>query len=136
MTKIKLVELERPLEDVELPDGTEHKVERFNGFTADLWSQWGEKPEEVRQLDIQVLWEIASRCIPTASQEQIKGLTVSQVVAVITVAAGNVEKVLASAKNGDAGAPTPETPASSDPATPSAPPSSPSPAPPDAVPAS
>jgi predicted DNA-binding antitoxin AbrB/MazE fold protein len=131
--KIRLADLEKPLEDVELPDGTEHKVERFNGFTTELWSQWGEKSEEDRATDLQVLWDIAGRCIPTATDEQIKGLSVAQVVAVITVAAGNVEKVLAAAKNGDAGALIPETPATSSPETPSEPRLSPLPEIPDAA---
>lgn len=132
MTRLKLADLDQASEVVELPDGTEATVKRLDGVMAHLWHEFTSAPEEDR--DPHILWQLGARCLPDVDQEVVDRLTAAQVGAVIAVASGNVDKVLAALKNG-IGAEV-EVPNSSSPATPSAPSSVSSPALPDAPPAS
>ncbi len=130
MTRLRLADLEKEPDEVELPDGTIATVKRLDGVTAHLWHEFTSTPEEDQ--DPHILWEIGARCLPDVDQEIVDELTAAEVGAVIAVASGNVEKVLAALKNG-IGAEV-ETSSTLSPQTPSAPSSAPSPETPDAVP--
>jgi hypothetical protein len=120
--RIRLADLVAPAPEVELPDGTVHRVRRLDGVTASLWYDWQQTPTEAR--DPRILWQMAARCLPGATEEQVQSLTPEEAGAVIAVAAGNVDKVMAVLKNGlrlETASPA------SSPETPSAPSSSPSP---------
>ena len=132
MTRLRLADLDREAEVVELPDGTEAKVKRLDGVMAHMWAEYKAASEDER--DPTVLWDLAGRCLPDVNQEDVNRLTASQAGAVIIVASGNVERVLATLKNGTGavlGAPQ-----YSRPETPSAPSSVPSPDPQDDPPES
>ena len=130
MTRLRLADLEKEPDEVELPDGTIATVKRLDGVTAHLWHEFTSTPEEDQ--DPHILWEIGARCLPDVDQEIVDELTAAEVGAVIAVASGNVEKVLAALKNG-IGAEV-ETSSTLSPQTPSAPSSAPSPEILDAVP--
>lgn len=132
MTRLRLADLDKALEVVELPDGTETKVKRLDGVMAHLWHEFTSTPEEDR--DPHILWELGARCLPDVGQEVVDGLTAAQIGAVIAVASGNVDRVLAALKNG-IGAEV-ETSNISSPATPPVPSSASSPAPPEGPPES
>jgi len=132
MTRLRLAELNRALDVVELPDGTEATVKRLDGVMAHLWHEFTSTPEQDR--DPHILWELGGRCLPGVSQEIVDGLTAAQVGAVIAVASGNVERVLTALKNGIGD--EVETSGTSSPSTPSEPSSASSPAPPDVAPES
>ncbi|KKM66925.1 hypothetical protein LCGC14_1476370 [marine sediment metagenome] len=130
MTRLRLADLEKEPDEVELPDGMFTTVKRLDGVTAHLWHEFTSTPEEDQ--DPHVLWVIGARCLPKVDQSIVDGLTAAQVGAVIAVASGNVDKVLAALKNG-IGAEV-ETSSTLSPQTPSAPSSAPSPEILDAVP--
>ena len=98
MTRLRLADLEKELEEVELPNGTVTTVKRLDGVTAQLWHEFNSTPEEDK--DPHILWVIGARCLPDVSQEIVDGLTAAEVAAVIAVATGNIDKVLAALKNG------------------------------------
>ena len=131
MTRLRLADLDQAPEVVELPDGTETTVKRLDGVMAHLWHEFTSTPEQDR--DPHILWQLGGRCLPDVDQEIVDGLTAAQVGAVIAVASGNVDRVLAALKNG-IGAEV-EASNTSSPATPSAPLSVSSPAAPDKPPA-
>jgi len=127
---LRLADLDRAPEVVELPDGTEATVKRLDGVMAHLWHEYTSTPEKDR--DPSILWRLGGLCLPGVDQEKVDSLTASQVGAVIAVASGNVDKVLADLKKGIEV--EVETSNTSSPSTPSGPPSAPLPAPPDVVP--
>lgn len=131
MTRLRLADLNKAPVEIELPGGTVTTVKRLDGVTAQLWHEFTSTPEEDQ--DPHTLWLIGKCCLPNVEQEIVDELTAEQVAAVIAVASGNVERVLAALKNGS-GAEV-ETSNTSSPETPSAPSSAPSPETPDAVPA-
>jgi len=108
MARLKLVDLAKPPEPVEFPDGSEHVVLSLNGFAADVYTEMANGGET----DVRALWRIAGLVVPSATEDQIKRLDASQVAAVLAVASGNVEKVLAEVKRtaGTAEAPDPAAP--------------------------
>lgn len=128
--RVRLADLDREADVVELPDGTEAKVKRLDGVMAHMWSEFIATPENER--DSTILWDLAGRCLPDVNQEDVDRLTASQAGAVITVASGNVDRVLEILKNGN-GAEM-QAPNTSSPETPSAQLSVPSPDPPDSLP--
>jgi len=130
VTRLRLADLDREAEVVELPDGTEVKVKRLDGVMAHMWSEFIAAPEGER--DATILWDLAGRCLPDVSQDDVNNLTAGQAGAVIAVASGNVERVLELLKNvnGAEG----QMPNSSSPGTPSAPSSASLPEKPDAPP--
>lgn len=130
MTRLRLADLNCAPDEVELPNGTVTEVRRLDGITAQLWHEFTSAKEEDR--DPHILWEIGARCLPDVDQKIVDGLTAAEVGAVIAVASGNADKVLAALKNG-IGAEV-EASNTSSPATPSAPSSASSPAPPDKPP--
>ena len=132
MTRLRLADLDRALDEVELPDGTVTKVRRLDGFMAHLWHEYNSTPKDER--DPYILWEIGARCLPEVKQEDVDGLTAADIAAIIAVASGNVDQVLATLKNGNG--PEVETSNISRPVTPSAPSSVPLPELPDVPPAS
>lgn len=96
MGLIRLAELESTPEEVELPNGSVYTVKRFDGFAADLWASASEDGTD----DSALLYQLVRLSLPDASEEEVKSLTVTQAAAVVSVATGNVEKVLAALKNG------------------------------------
>ena len=123
MPTFKMVDLEAPLDSVEFPSGAVHTVHRLDGFAMDLWRRYRDQPAGER--DVGDLWTLAKRLIPTASEEEIKGLSWAAILGVIGVAGGNVAKLAEDAeKNGGRAAEDPP----SAPPIPSAPSSSASPA--------
>ena len=130
MTRLRLADLEKAADEVELFDGTIATVKRLDGVTAHLWHEFTSTPEEDQ--DPHILWVICARCLPDVDQKIVDELTAAEVGAVIAVASGNVEKVLAALKNG-IGAEVEKSNTLS-PETPSVPSSAPSPETLDATP--
>jgi len=105
---------------VELPDGRIVDVRPVDGIGFDLYSEIEADPSKGAKI-----WEIAARCLPSLTLDEVKTLTPSECAAVIAVALGKVKEVqkLAEEVAGKSAAPTtaePESPRSPTPSDSSA----------------
>lgn len=109
---VRLVDLDKPLESVVLPStGREVRVVPMNGAVAQL------KAELERTDDPAVLWQIAAELLPDADPGEIAKLTMPHVLAVIRIASGRADELLAEieAEREKEREGNPEAPASSKP---------------------
>jgi hypothetical protein len=135
-TAIRLADLERTVGEVELPTGRIVGVREFDGTAAQMARELdtlmaavqkaaddGTEPPDVAD-HLETLWDITARCLPTATVEEVRGLTPVQCWAVIKIAGGKAAEVERILGNGSGplaveGAPDPMIPsATSSPALP------------------
>lgn len=105
---VRLADLRKKLDPVELPSGKVVDVYCLNGEAYQLYQLWLAEPDNV-----ELAWKIAALCIPDASADEVNNLDVNQCAAVITMAAGQAEAVRAwgDAILGKSAGPTETTPA-------------------------
>lgn len=93
---ILLADIDAPLPPVQLPNGRVVSVRQADGKTFQL----------VQQLqasnDPSLIWEIAQRCLPGATEDEVLSLTIAQATKVMTIASGAAVAVLEEVGNAQA----------------------------------
>ena len=102
---IPLAPLLAPLPAVDLGPGGVHAVQHISGEAMELVHAARTQGDGLK------LWDAAALCIPTAAAADVRRLALQQIEAIVTIASGQVESVLAAVGNGAApasgGAPAP-----------------------------
>lgn len=96
---VRLADLIKELDSVELPGGRVSKVNHIDGIAMQLQQELQASGNPM------LLWEIAARCLPDASREEVYALTLEQATRVVEIASGVATAVLEEIKN-DLGAAT------------------------------
>lgn len=87
---VKIADLEPPVCYVELKDGTEHAMYAHNGETYQL-ARATEGAPDLEQID--VLYRMITLLMPTATEEQIRKLSIKTVRKLSDLASGAIEDV-------------------------------------------
>lgn len=94
---LNLADLEAPIEPVRLPGGREVAVVPMDGIAYDLLLALRKKEKAEVGSSGRMLWDIAARCIPDATPEEVGGLSVVMANAVIGLATRTLDAVAAEA---------------------------------------
>lgn len=87
---VRLADLKKPLPPVVIPaTGAERRVVKVNGAVAQL------REEYAKSEDPKLLWEIVGHLLPDATKDEVLSLDVEDCAAVIAIASGTADAILA-----------------------------------------
>ena len=96
---VRLADADAPLPPVKLDPSPEHPKGRWVAVRPIDGKGYQLYREFQQTKDVALLWPIARRVLPEATQEEIDALTPAQCVAVISIAVGKADAVQAVLKN-------------------------------------
>jgi hypothetical protein len=85
---ILLAALDEPLPPLQLPDGRTVAIRQIDGIGMQILNQ-------TQQGEFQLIWDVAARCLPELTIEQVRAFTLTQARQIVEVACGSAERVLA-----------------------------------------
>lgn len=102
MTKlIPLAALDEPCPSLLLPDGREVGIRQIDGIGMQLM-------QVAQDGDASLFWDVAARCLPALTPDEVRAFTLTQARTVVEIACGGAQRVLDAL--GESAAPTVTTP--------------------------
>lgn len=99
MTKIiPLAALEEACPSLKLPDGRVVEIRQIDGVGMQL--------AQLARDDASLMWDVAMRCLPGLTADEVRGFTASVVSNIVRIASGTAESVLTTVGESDAPAAT------------------------------
>lgn len=113
MTRLRLVDIEAPLDEVEFPNGAVHTPTPFGPTEYRLWRDIQEETDAMARG--RMLMQIVTACYPAATADDLDSCTPKMLIAIAAHAGRKIEQVREALKNVEAveASATPQPPPSS-----------------------